>query len=205
MRKISVLQENYMALEQSIAYAIDGAEKGLDEVEKEAAEITQKAMEGIQNTTSPHLDPSIINFKAESGIDKTIAEIEESLGELAKKFKSMNSVSLGTSAYLSKVSDKLRDFERDQSDEVYQVVSFFGPKDNSDIPDSDNEAFSVSISDLGRKEAIQRVIEIRELFEEIKANIYNFINEGKNKEDFMTAIKKLAILKDLVSKLLAKE
>lgn len=198
MKKRSILDENYMALEQNLATVLDDARERLLASERDANERTEKALGLADNgVISPDLDAKMINFRAELGLERSVADVDSKLVDIVKKIKNAKSIPLDKSAYLSVAMDHFKNEKVDDADEVQKAVNFFGSKDNVDIPDARDNIFNVSISDAGRREAIQKMIELRDIFDGLKVDLLS-----DDQEKFKESVKKLAIFRDLAEKIL---
>jgi hypothetical protein len=202
MRKINILQENFMALEQQLAEAIDSAEGKIESTVGQTQDALDQMCSQIQDDQNFHQHPIFINWKNESNLEQGLEKLDGDLSSVASKLKDMDSTSLGMSALLSKILTALTGGSEEPEDEVAEVVQFFGGKENTDIPESKDTSFTVVISDSGKGQAIQNMIAIRELFESIKEKIHDIIENGQDKLGFMQAMRKFAVLKDLTQSVL---
>jgi hypothetical protein len=202
MRKINILQENYMALEQKLAEAIDGAESKIESTVGETQENLDQMCSQIQDDQNFHKHPIFIDWKNGSDVESGLEKMEKELPQLSIKMKSTSSFPLETSAYLSKIFAALTGGSEEPEDEVAEVVQFFGGKENTDIPETGDTSFTVAISDEGKSHAIQNLIAIREIFDSVKEEILHIMENGQNKLGFMQAMRKFAMLKDLTKELL---
>jgi hypothetical protein len=202
MRKINILQENYMALEQKLAEAIDGAESKIESTVGQTQENLDQMCSQIQDDQNFHQHPIFIDWKNGSNVEAELEGVERDLPQLSIRIKTMGSVPLETSAYLSKILATLTGGSEEPEDEVAEVVQFFGGKENTDIPESADTSFAVTVSDEGKSHAIQNLIAIREVFDKIKGDIFHIMENGKDKLGFMQAMRKFAVLKDLTKELL---
>jgi hypothetical protein len=205
MRKISILQESYMALEQKIAEAIDGAESKIETSYGGMAQQLEEVCSQVEDKENFHKDPIFINFKNEINIAGMAGQVDAQLSKMALDFKSVSSVSLDMAAYLSKVYEMLSSQEIEHEDEVAEVVMFFGPKENTNIPDAEAEDFVVTLSDAAKSEVIQKMIQMRSAFEKLKETVMSALSNGKIMEEFKEAMKQLAILEDLTSEFNGKD
>jgi len=201
MRKITILEENYMALEQKIAEALDAAESKIELVEAEVLEMITQLDAEVQSEENFHMTPEFINFKNSLNIESIIQEIDGGINEMVKSLKSSNRIGLELSAYLSKSFDAIMDIEPEYENEVEESVSFFG-MENTNIPDSVENKFEVTISDAGIESAIKNIISLREMFEQKVAEIQTAIETGKTPELFVSGLKKIMMLKDMTAQFL---
>jgi hypothetical protein len=198
MRKISILQESYMALEQKLAEAIDAAESKISSIGNEAEEVLLSLFSQIEDKSQFHRDPAFINFKNEVNIEAMVQEISQNLALMAKKIKESSEVSLEQSAFLSKVFEMLTDSDVEAEDEVAEVVSFFGGKEHTNIPDSKDVEFVVSLSDTAKSEAIRKIVMLRQMFEDLTETLMASMQSGQTADAFSEAFAKLSILEELV-------
>jgi hypothetical protein len=201
MRKISILQESYMALEQKIAEALDAAEAKIEASYGGMAQQLEEVCSQVEDKENFHMDPLFINFKTEINIEGMIQSLDGQLSKMAAGFKLIENVSLEMSAYLSKAYTALVGESVQPEDEVAEVVSFFGSKDNTNIPDS--EEFFVTLSETAKSEAIQKMIAIRSMFEQLSGTVMSALSNGKIMEEFKESMKKLAVLKSLTDEFLS--
>jgi hypothetical protein len=196
MRKITILEENYMALEQAIATAIDSADKRLEGSLSSMKGMLDTAFTGITGE-SFHMEPSFIEFKSKSGIKELLSSVKEKITSSAAKLKDVKNIPLEKAAIISKSYAKLNGKSKDDyDDEVHEVVYFFD-KENSDIPDNKDNKFEVIISD--GKSAIKKFGEIQEAFDSVSKEIEAGLEGKISKEKLYEAVDRLVLLKELAS------
>lgn len=204
MRKISILQENFMALEQKLAEAIDAAEQGVESSFAEMDEQLKELMSKVEDKANFHKDANFIVWKNESNIEGMLKDLDRDLADMAVKMRGSDHLSLELSAHLSKVHEAMGN-EAEHEDEVSEVVAFFGSKDNTNIPDSDKNEFLVVLSDEAKKEAIQKMISLRSHFEELRETVMKALENGQIAPQFEESMKHLAVIKDLAQHFLSKD
>jgi hypothetical protein len=198
MKKWTILDENFMALEQKVAEALDSAEdqvKGhLDEVKTDLEDILSTTEEGKPF----HLDPAFINFKNEGNIDGLADTVKSSLAMAAKKCREKSSVSLHNSAVASLAETMLHKEDVKTFDsEVHELVNFFG-YDNVDIPDvADGEDFMVHLKDNAHVISLKKIAEFQDIADKAGADLSITLSKGDNKELMVQALEKLVLLKEL--------
>jgi len=197
MRQIRILDENYMALEQKLALAIDRAQEEIKNVKKS---ITEQVSGFIALTESEEFSkaPEFINFKNNEKIASYVqgSEIQKNAIESVKKLRGMSDLSLDDSAALSAFTNELNKVEPE--DEVEEVATFFGGKDNIDIPDSESNEFQVEVSDEGIKHGISQLgqipgkvdLAVKDFQEAVKTN---------NLEKLNSSLQTLAVLDEFAS------
>jgi len=198
MRKISILQESYMALEQKLAEVIDGAESKLSSLSSQAQQTLSDLFSQIEDKSQFHKHPAFINFKNEVNVEAMVQEIGQNLALMARKIKESSQVPLELSAFLSKAFEMLAGNDVEAEDEVAEVVSFFGGKEHTNIPESKDVEFVVSLSDTAKSEAIKKVVMLRQMFEDLAETLMSSIQSGQTADTFSESFVKLSVLKQLV-------
>jgi hypothetical protein len=192
MRKISILEENYMALEQSIATVIDGAEEKISTARKLSKSNLETALGSI-NGENFRQDPAFINFKADANIEGMLSDIDSKLKQSVTGLKEKQMMDISKVAVLSKAYEILSGKSpEDYEDEVDELTFFFG-KQNSNIPDDGKNEFKLTFSDAGYSSALEKYTEMRELFESLS----DVLKNTSVKEEFYEAMDKLVVLKEL--------
>jgi hypothetical protein len=194
MRKFSILDENYMALEQSIAQALDTAEEIVRESKEEAVLVTKEYFSDLEENTKLSESVNYISYRNDelvesyTNIDSTLTNITESV----KQLKTKEIFSLEEAAILSRT---LREFDLTETeDEVDELGVFFGGKDNINIPDSDVNHFKVVVTEEGKRAAIDNYTKLRSITTKTLEEAYREgINES-NLDSINEALGKLALL-----------
>jgi len=209
MRKFNILNENYMALEQSIARALERAGHLIRESKLATEKIVDEYFKDLRETgnsvlkeTAYERTPEFINFRNNEKIAKYIdgSEIQKQAIESIKKLRGLSDLSLDDSASLSVFTNEIEKIVPE--DEVEEISTFFGGKDNIDIPDSESNNFHIQISDIGARHGINQLgkipgkvdLEIKNFQEAVKTN---------NLEKMSGSLQNLALL-DSYSKFLKK-
>lgn len=204
MRKISILNEDFMALEQKIAEAIDNAEVTVESAMAEMEEELKDLLSKVEDKANFHKDANFIVWKNEFKVDGMIKDLDRSLADMAVKMKNSDSLSMELTAHLSKVAEAMGQ-QADHEDDVSELVYFFGGKENTNIPDSENNEFVVVLSDAAKKEAIQKMISLRSHFEELREIVMKALEGGQILPQFEEAMQHLAVMKDLAEHFLSKD
>jgi hypothetical protein len=201
MRKMRILDENYMALEQKIAFAIDQAQK---EIIKAKSSILEEVTTFLSLVESEEFSktPEFINFRNNEKIASYVkgSEIQNNAIQSIRKLKGMSDFKLDDAASLSTFDNELEKPELE--DEVEEISTFFGGKDNIDIPDSENNDFNVEVGKDGIIAGITRLgkipgkvdLAVQEFREAVLTN---------NKEKLNSSLQTLAVL-DEYAKVLIK-
>jgi hypothetical protein len=192
MRKISILEENYMALEQSIASALDGAEQAISQARELSKTGLDKVFESITDGNFRQ-DPAFINFKTEARLDEMLSEIDSRLKKSVVNLKSKQLTPISRIAVLSKAYEFLSGKSPEEYEDEVEEISFFFGKQNSNIPDDGKNEFKLTFSDAGHSAAIEKYSEMRELFE----GLSDVLKNTSVKEEFYDALDKLVVLKEL--------
>jgi hypothetical protein len=199
MRKISILNEDFMALEQKVAEAIDNANRT---VESAKTDIKGKLMEvcsKVQDESNFHKHPEFINFKAEFNFPAVMKDIKDKIINAINVSKDLKIIPVEKSAVISASYNDLHGGLKGQlANDVEEVVSFFGLP-NTNIPESETNDFRVVVTDDGRKESIKKLGTIREMFENLEATVNKAIETGDSKQAMMDAMDKIVVIKELVS------
>jgi uncharacterized protein YutE (UPF0331/DUF86 family) len=195
MRKFSILDENYMALEQSIAQALDQAAYLVRESKMEVEEVVDEYFTNLEENVVFTKSANFINFRnnelveSYTDIDLTLNNISESV----KAIKTKTVFSLEEAAMLSRV---LREFDLTETeDEVDELAVFFGGKDNINIPDSKDNDFNVVVSEEGKQIAIENYGKLRSFTNKALEESYRKSIQEGNKERITEALEKLAVLR----------
>jgi hypothetical protein len=198
MRKISILEENYMALEQSLAMAIDAADKNIESAVSSMKSQLDKAFEPIKSEKF-HMEPSFMEFKSNSKIRELLASVKEKITKAAVVLKDTKSLPLEKSAVISKSFSRLEGKEKgDHDDEVHEVAYFFD-KENSNIPDNKENKFELVISNNGS--AIKKFGSLQEMFESVSKEIEAGLEGQLSKEKLYQAVEKLVLIDKIASTL----
>ena len=199
MRKLSILQENYMALEQTIAEALHVATTRLSQRRTELKEALSVALSSGLGVGEYHKTPEFINFKNGSGIKNLIEEVQESILRIPLSISKDKVTTLSKAAVIGKVHDELTGVNEDDYDSsVDEVTGFYGRK-NTNIPDSSTGDFQLQVSDKGKQEGIRKFIDIHAAMQDARETIISGLNGGVSPEELTKAIDVLAILKELAS------
>ena len=148
MRQMRILDENYMALEQKIALAIDQAQ---NEIKRAKQSIVEQVNSFLSLSESEEFSkaPEFINFRNNERIASYVkgSEIQNNAIQSVRKLKGMSDLKLDDAAALSAFDNEIEKPETE--DEVEEMATFFGGKDNIDIPDSDTNEFDVQVNKEG--------------------------------------------------------
>ena len=195
MRKISILQENYMALEQKIAVAIDQAEKQINEARVSWKSKFDSIKESVKENI--HMSSEFINFRFETKIEQFLQETDMKLKKAAAKARKMSSCSLEESAIVSKADQLINGIlSEDIENEVSEILSFF-ESENTNIPDAETNDFIVEINENGNAVALRKLAGLRQLFEDASENIREFIRLGGDTDGFSKDLDNLVIINKL--------
>jgi len=199
MRKISILQENFMALEQKVAEAIDTADSKISEKREEMKSALDTVFSKIGEGQSFHMEPDFINFKNDANILSMVEEVSTLISSLPLRLKEKNSISLEGSAHASKAYSLLKNVsEEDYADEIEEVVYFFDRK-NTNIPESETNEFIVQLSDAARQSAITKLIEVQSMMASAKETLMAALAGKSSKESLYSALDTFVLLKELQS------
>ena len=194
MRKFSILDENYMALEQSIAQALDNAEAIVNESRADTMVVMINYFGGLGNNTKISESVNYINYRndelveAYTDIDSTLSNITESV----KQLKTKEIFSLEEAAVLSRT---LREFDLTETeDEVDELAVFFGGKDNINIPDSNVNQFRVVVSEEGKRATIDNYTKLRSITTSTLDEVYKNGIKDNNLDTIQEGLAKLALL-----------
>lgn len=186
MRKRTILDENYMALEQSIAQALD------------TGAITEAAMPELAEDFFN--SPEYINFKNSELVERYFENytIQKNIAESVKLLKTKNTFSLEEASLLSQSYSKYTVLEAE--DEVEKLSLFFGGKDNIDIPDSDG-AFNVVVTEQGILKAINSFGKLLEQVQ-IQTDTFNAALREQSIEKLLVSMVNMSILDEAAKVLL---
>jgi hypothetical protein len=204
MRKISILNEDFIALEQKIAEALDSAENHLDTVENEISETLGQVFQQVGEGSFKE-DPAFIEFKNSDGrmIEKLPEVIRENIVKSVRGIKSVKMVDLMESALISKAYASLADVDEEQyEDDVHEVVFFFG-KEGTNIPNSETNDFKVEIKDLAVQSAVEKFSQMTDILEILRKELDSSIQSG-DKEKMTETLEKMSVMK-VFSDVLAKK
>lgn len=206
MRKISILDEDYMALEGNIAKAIDKADEKVTESASQIAEMVESLMARVKDMGNFRDDPEFINFRNDPslGLLQMPQTLSVALARAVDVIKEMKVISLDDSAQISKAYAKLLGITADSyNDEVEEAVLFFG-RDNADIPDSSKNVFIVQISDAAKQSAIERLIEVQSILASSSQRLASALERGNSREDLQSSLEKISLVKLLLDPLMSR-
>jgi hypothetical protein len=184
-----------MALEQSIAQALDTAEEVIRESKEEAKWITQEYFSDLNESANLTESTNYISYRNDelvesyTDIDSTLTSISESVKEL----KTREIFTLDEAAILSRT---LREFDLTETeDEIDELGVFFGGKDNINIPDSDVNHFRVLVTEEGKRVAIDNYSKLRFHVTNTLEEAYKQSIRNGNIDEINEALGKLAVLR----------
>jgi hypothetical protein len=198
MKKWTILDENFMSLEQKVAEALDSAEKQvkthLDETVNDLNDIVDMVEEG----KSFHLDPAFINFKNEGNLVALGDTVKSSLALAAKKCREKSTISLNSAAVISTADNMLHKEDVKTFDsEIHELVNFFG-YENTDIPDVvEGEEFMVHLKDNAHKVSLEKLAQFQDLADQASTELKKALATGQTKESLKSSLEKLVLLKEL--------
>jgi hypothetical protein len=199
MRKISILQENYMALDGSVVEALDVAEKQIEEAKKEIEKILYDVFENVEEGEPFHKAPSFLNFKAEFDVLSEVKELKQSLAKLVVELKDVKELPIAKVAKMSKAYMMLHNLNsEDVQDEIEELVFFFDRK-YTNIPDSANNDFVVQLSEKSYQEALQKFQKLQEILNMHEQCIMDSFEGKKSEERFKEVMIELAVIKEMLS------
>jgi hypothetical protein len=199
MRKISILQENFMALEQKVAEAIDMADSKIAEKRENMKSALDEVFSKIGEGQSFHMEADFINFKNDANILGMVEEVSASVSSLPLRLKEKKVMSLQGSALASKAYAALKNVsEEDFADEIEEVVYFFDRK-NTNIPESETSEFMVQLSDAARQSAITKLVEVQSMMASAKETLMAALAGKSSKESLYSALDTFVLLKELQS------
>ncbi len=203
MRKISILDESYMALEGNIARSIDKADEIVSGSREEAGELFDSLMSRVSDKVNFHTDPEFINFKNDPNIgllsigDALSSAISDSLEKIReKKVMSLDDIALVSKAYAA-LTGVTADMH---NDEVEEAVHFFG-RQNTDIPDSAENVFVVQISESARQLAIEKMIQVQSVLMSSVNQLSRSISSGGDPELLRSSMENLWLIKTMLDPL----
>ncbi len=203
MRKISILDESYMALEGNIARSIDKADEIVSGSREEAGELFDSLMSRVSDKANFHTDPEFINFKNDPNIgllsigDALSSAISDSLEKIReKKVMSLDDIALVSKAYAA-LTGVTADMH---NDEVEEAVHFFG-RQNTDIPDSAENVFVVQISESARQLAIEKMIQVQSVLMSSVNQLSRSISSGGDPELLRSSMENLWLIKTMLDPL----
>jgi hypothetical protein len=205
MRRISILEENYMALESKIAEAIDLADERVLDVVSDSRQLIDSLMSKVSDKVNFHKDPEFMNFRNDPnlGVSSMGDSTQSALASSAEFIRGISSISLEDSALASKAYAAVIGLpEESHDDEVSEVVFIFG-KEGSDIPDSRDNSFSVSVKDEGKQNAMRKIAELQGVLSSARQDLESALEEGGSAEKLHAAMEKISLIK-LVSEALSK-
>jgi hypothetical protein len=203
VRKISILDESYMALEGNIARSIDKADETVSGSREEAGELFDSLMSRVSDKANFHTDPEFINFKNDPNIgllsigDALSSAISDSLEKIReKKVMSLDDIALVSKAYAA-LTGVTADMH---NDEVEEAVHFFG-RQNTDIPDSAENVFVVQISESARQLAIEKMIQVQSVLMSSVNQLSRSISSGGDPELLRSSMENLWLIKTMLDPL----
>jgi hypothetical protein len=206
MRKISILEENYMALEGNIAKAIDKADEAVGEAVSQTAELIDSLMARVGDRNNFRDDPEFINFRNDPslGLLQMPQTLSMALARAVDVLKDVKVISLDEAAQISKAYAKLVGLTADSyNDEVEEAVFFFG-RENTDIPDSAQNVFIVQITEAAKQTAIEKLVEVQSVLASSAQALVSALERGDSRERLQSALEKISIVKVLLDPLMSK-
>jgi hypothetical protein len=156
MRKMTILNEDYIYLQQKLAEALDEAAYEIREELQEVIQLVESFIESLSEEEKQNykVTPQYINFKNNKELREYFIsdEIETNAIESIRRIKKLNEFSLEESSLLSKYYAKI--FKEEVEDEFEEAVLIFG-KNNVDIPETDENLFRIIVSEAGIMNAIR--------------------------------------------------
>jgi hypothetical protein len=199
MRKISILNEDYMALEQVLAQVIDAAETSLIAQRDEHSKKLETVFEQVADQEQFHLDPAFINVKAEYDFGAMLEGAKTKLPEVVRSLKGLSEISLEKSAKISNAYKTLFNLSDTlMEDEVLHAVFFFG-KEETNIPEATNNLFKVALGDSAIKNAITRLGEVNGVLSEVESKLTHLLANGGSKDELIGSVDKLVVIRELLS------
>jgi hypothetical protein len=201
MRKISILNEDYMALEQKIAHALDNANKVLGNATGDVKGKIMLACSTCEADKPFHTHPDFVNFKSQFNFPSVMGDIKSKIINAVRLSREIDNLPLDKAALVSVAHSKLNGDKKDKfGNEVDEVVNFYGTP-NTNIPENPDNDFKVAITNDGKSEAIKKLGTIREMFEKLEEVVNKALTTGETKEALTDAMEKIAIIKELVHSL----
>jgi hypothetical protein len=200
VRKISILDESYMALEGNIAEAIDAAAEIVEESKSEAGSLFDSIMSKVQDKVNFHTDPEFINFKNDPSLNlRSIGDVlAAALPRALDMIETTNAMSLEDVAMMSKAYAELTGIDETTfNDEIEEAVHFFG-RDNTDIPDSAENVFVVRISDAAKHAAIEKMISVQSILASSVNAMNSLMDQGGSPEMLKSSMEKIWLVKALL-------
>lgn len=197
MRKITILDEEYVALESELAHAIDSADERVTDARSGSRQLVDSAMSTVEDKVNFHRDPAFINFKNDPalGLNGIGERLSSEISKAISKLSGLDSISISDAALMSKAYASMFGVsEESYNDEVEEALLFFG-RDNVDIPDSKENDFRVSISDAGRQEAVRKMGEINSALSSATSALEGIFESGGSAESLQSEMEKIAVAK----------
>lgn len=199
MRKISILNEDFMALEQAVASVLDGAQKEMETFRSELKEVVDAFFENITEEDEPFAQTAeFINFKNDPMISQYIKDdkITSEAVVMIQNIKKLQEVSLEQAALASVY---YREYKGDTvENEMEELTYFFGGTENTDIPESSDNDFELKVMDAGRDKAIH-CLGMMEQYVGEELRKYQKALSDNNVSLLYTALDRLRILDGLTS------
>lgn len=172
MRKMTILNEDYIYLQQKLAEALDEAAYEIREELEEMDQLVESFINSLSEEEKQNYKatPQYINFKNNEELVQYFVEneIENHAIESIRTIKKLNEFTLEESSLLSKYCAKI--FKEEPEDEFEEAVLIFG-KNNVDIPESDENLFRVIVTEAGIMNAIRIFGMVPGMAGEIKESI----------------------------------
>lgn len=200
MRKISILDESYMALEGNIAESIDAAAETVGAAKSEAGMLFDSMMSRVQDKANFHTDPEFINFKNDPSLNlRSIGSVlAAAIPNALDMIETRNAMSLEDVAMISKAYAELTGMDETSfNDEVEEAVHFFG-RDNTDIPDSADNVFVVRISDAAKHSAIEKMISVQSILSASVNAMNSLMEQGGDPAMLKSSMERIWLVKALL-------
>ena len=203
MRKISILNEDFIALEQKIAEAIDAADRQVEQIRNEVSETLGQVFQQVGEGSFKE-KPAFVEFRNSDGkmMDKLPEVVRDGIARSTKNVKSVKMLDLEESATISKAYASITGVGEDQfEDEVHEVVFFFG-KEGTNIPDADANEFKVEIKELAVQSAVEKFAQMMDMLELLRKDVAAAVESG-DREKLVESMQKLSLMKlltDVLSK-----
>jgi predicted ATPase len=197
MKKWTILDENYMALEQQVAQALDTAEQQVKGHLEEMMRDLDDIFEALEEGGDFHTDPAFLNFKSEARLTSLAETVKNSLMRAARKCKDKDEVELLEAALMSKAEQHLNEVDIETFDsEIHELLSFFG-FENAFIPDSEEGEFKVKLKDEAHTISIKKLTDYQGVADAAGDDLTEALSSGQTKDKLYSALRKLVLLKEL--------
>ncbi len=207
MRRITILDEEYVALEGALAKAIDSADEKISESRSDSRQLVDSVMSAVKDKEKFHLDPAFMNFKNDPAIGLTSMgeTLSSELSAAASKIKELSEMSISDVALLSKAYAALMGIsDESYNDEVEEATLFFG-MENVEIPDSKENEFKVQIGDAAKQEAFRKITEVRSALSAASTSLGGILISGGTAESLMSEMEKMSTIRAMMEPLSSKK